>query len=84
LIEHQQAVGPVVSDPSVDRVILASVGDQMQVITVLGWSYRSLRREVEAALRGVAPEQVVAVSYAVSRILGLALQHHALIVLRRV
>jgi hypothetical protein len=52
------------------------------VITVLGWSYRSLEREVEAALSGVAPERIITVSYAVSRILGVALQHHALIILR--
>ena len=31
----------------------------------------------------VAPEQIITVSYAVSRILGIALQHHALILLRR-
>jgi hypothetical protein len=62
--------------------MLMSVANQTRVITVLGWSYRSLEREVDAALSGVAPERIVTVSYAVSRILGVALQHHALIILR--
>ena len=62
--------------------MLTSMANETRVITVLGWSYRSLEREVEAALSGVSPQQIVTVSYAVSRILGLALQHHALIILR--
>jgi hypothetical protein len=69
-------------DPSVCVGILPSVADQTKVITVLGWSYRNLEREIETALRDVPPEQNITISYAVSRILGIALQHHALIVLR--
>jgi hypothetical protein len=59
------------------------MADETKVITVFGTTYNSLQREVEDALRGVAPERIVAISYTVSRILGLWLQHHALVVLRR-
>lgn len=73
---------PPRGDPSVGAGILSRVAERTKVITLLGWSSRNLEREVEAALSGVAPERVIAISYAVSRILGIALQHHALIVLR--
>jgi hypothetical protein len=59
------------------------VPSETKVVTVLGPTYRSLERQVEDALRGVAPEQIITISYAVSRIFGVSLQHHALIVLRR-
>ena len=59
------------------------MADETEVITVLGTTYQGLQREVQDALRGVAPERIITVSYAVSRILGVWLQHHALIVLRR-
>ncbi len=52
-------------------------------ITCLAGTGRELERQVEAALRDVSPEQIVSVSYAVSRVFGMALQHHALIVLTR-
>lgn len=57
--------------------------NETKVITVLGSTYKELERDVAEALRGVAPEQIITVSYAVSRIFGIWLQHHALIVLRR-
>jgi hypothetical protein len=57
--------------------------DETKVITILGGTYKDLQREIEDALRGVAPDQIITVSYAVSRIFGVWLQHHALIVLRR-
>ena len=59
------------------------MADETIVITVLGTTYRSLEREIQKALQGVAPERIITVSYAVSRIFGIALQHHALIILRR-
>ena len=59
------------------------MAETTSVITVLAGTGRILERRVEEALRDVAPERIVAVSYAVSRILGITLQHHALIVLRR-
>jgi hypothetical protein len=34
------------------------VPDETKVITVLGTTYKDLQREVEDALRGVAPEQI--------------------------
>jgi hypothetical protein len=63
--------------------MLCDMPNEMKVITVLGSTYRSLEQKVEEALRGVAPEQIITISYAVSRIFGISLQHHALIVLRR-
>ena len=57
--------------------------DDTKVITILGGTYKDLQREVEDALRGVAPDQIITVSYAVSRIFAVWLQHHAMIVLRR-
>ena len=57
--------------------------DETKVMTVLGTTSKNLEREIEHALRGVTPERVITISYSVSRILGLWLQHHALIVLRR-
>jgi hypothetical protein len=59
------------------------MADETKVITVLGTTYNHLEREIEEALRGVAPDRIIAISYTVSRVLGLWLQHHALIVLRR-
>jgi hypothetical protein len=53
-----------------------------KVIGILAPTTARLERDVAEALRGVAPERVITISYAVSRILGVALQHHALIVLR--
>jgi hypothetical protein len=41
-----------------------------------------LERDVAKALTNIASERIVAISYAVSRIFGVVLQHHALIVSR--
>ena len=57
------------------------MADETEVITVLGTTHKSLEREVQDALQGVAPERIITVSYAVSSIFGVWLQHHALIVL---
>jgi len=59
-----------------------AVPGKTKVITVLGSTYGSLERQIEEALEGVEPEQLITISYAVSRIFGVSLQHHALIVLR--
>jgi hypothetical protein len=44
------------------------------------FTYQGPQREIQDALRCVAPERIITVPYAVSRILGVWLQHHALIV----
>lgn len=54
----------------------------MQVIGIVTGTTRSLQREVANALEGVAPEEVVSISYSTTRLLTIWLQHHALIVLR--
>jgi hypothetical protein len=58
------------------------VAHEPTVIGILAPSTSRLERDVARALTNVPPERVVAVSYAVSRIFGVVLQHHALIVLR--
>ena len=58
------------------------MADTTSIITVLAGTGRMLERRIEEALRDVPPERIVGVSYAVSRVLGITLQHHALIVLR--
>jgi hypothetical protein len=52
----------------------------LRVVGVMGSTYVQLEQEIAKALHGVQPEQVVSISYSTSRILGLWLQHHALIV----
>lgn len=49
---------------------------------VLATTYRDLEREMDRALAGISPEQIVSISYSTSRIFALWLQHHALIVFR--
>jgi hypothetical protein len=53
-----------------------------KVIGILAPTSAKLEIDVAEALRDVPPEEVIAISYAVSRIFGVWLQHHALIVLR--
>lgn len=70
------------TDLSVADDIVRRVAPEPKVIGILAPTYARLEREVAKALRDVAPERVITISYAVSRILGVALQHHVLIVLR--
>jgi hypothetical protein len=58
------------------------VAQEPKVIAILAPTSARLERDVAKALRDVVPERVIAISYTVSRILGVWLQHHALIVLR--
>ena len=58
------------------------VTHEPKVIGILAPTSARLERDVAQALRDVAPERIITISYAVSRIFGFALQHHALIVLR--
>jgi hypothetical protein len=51
------------------------------MVIVAGTAHR-LARDVTEALTDVAPERIITIQYRVSRILGMSLQHHALIVLR--
>lgn len=53
-----------------------------QVIVILASTYGSLERQVVKALRDIPSERVITISYAVSRLFTIFLQHHALIVLR--
>ncbi len=53
-----------------------------KVIAILAPTTASLERDVAKALRDVEPERIISISYAVSRIFAVSLQHHALIVLR--
>jgi len=48
----------------------------------LASTYGSLERQVVKALRDIPSERVITISYAVSRLFTIFLQHHALIVLR--
>ena len=51
-------------------------------ITCLAGTGRALEHQIEESLRDIPPERIVAVSYAVSRLFGITLQHHALIVVK--
>jgi hypothetical protein len=53
-----------------------------KVIAILAPTSARLERDVASALRDVASERIISISYTVSRILGVWLQHHALIVVR--
>lgn len=53
------------------------------VVALLAATETRMQRKVASTLEGVSPDQIVAVSYSVSRLLGMASQHHALIILRR-
>jgi hypothetical protein len=53
-----------------------------RVIVIVAGTANSLASDVTEALTNIAPERIVTIQYRVSRILGLSLQHHALIVLR--
>lgn len=55
----------------------------IRAITCLGGTGKALEHAVEESLRDIPSEQIISVSYAVSRLLGITLQHHALIVLKR-
>jgi len=52
-----------------------------KTIVLLAGTSRVLEKRVDEVLRDVPPDQILAISYAVYRILGVTLQHHALIVL---
>ena len=58
------------------------MSERLRAAGVLATTYKDLERETERALAGIAAERIVSVSYSTSRILGLWLQHHALIVFR--
>jgi hypothetical protein len=57
-----------------------SNGRKTRVVGLLAGTRQSLAEQVEETLRGVPPEHVITVSYAVSRVLGLSMTHHALVV----
>jgi hypothetical protein len=57
--------------------------DTIKTIVLLAGTSRVLEKRVDDALRDIPPDRIVAISYAVSRIFGVTLQHHALIVLTR-
>jgi hypothetical protein len=59
-----------------------AMSERLRAVGVLGTTYKTLEREVERALAGVAPERIVSISYPTSRIFTVWLQHHALIVFR--
>jgi len=67
---------------STAEVWFASVNSQPIVKGILASSYGRLQQEVASALDGVEPERIICIEYAVSRLFGVLLQHHALIVLR--
>jgi hypothetical protein len=58
------------------------MNDAMRVIGVTAGTTGALEREVALALRDVPPEHVRSISYSATRLLGIWLQHHELIVLR--
>jgi hypothetical protein len=58
------------------------VAREPKVIVILAPTSAKLEIDVAEALRDVPSEQIITISYAVSRIFGVWLQHHALIVLR--
>lgn len=53
------------------------------MVALLAATETRMQRKVASTLEGVSPDQIVAVSYSVSRLLGVASQHHALIIIRR-
>jgi hypothetical protein len=58
------------------------VAREPKVIGILAPTSAKLEIDVAEALRDVPSERIITISYAVSRIFGVWLQHHALIVLR--
>ena len=58
------------------------MSERLRAVGVLGGTYKTFEREMERALTGVVPERIVSISYSTSRIFGMWLQHHALIVIR--
>jgi hypothetical protein len=58
------------------------VAADTKVIAILAPTSARLERDVANVLRDVAPDRIISISYTVSRILGVWLQHHALIVVR--
>lgn len=55
---------------------------RIKALGVFSATYDTLLEEVEHALGGVPDERIVSISYDATRILGLFLRHHALIVIR--
>ncbi len=53
-----------------------------RVLVMVAGTAHGLAKDVTKALTDVSPERIITIQYRVSRILGLTLQHHALIVLR--
>jgi hypothetical protein len=58
------------------------VAADTKVIAILAPTSARLERDVANVLGDVAPDRIISISYTVSRILGVWLQHHALIVVR--
>ncbi len=54
----------------------------IKAVTLLAGTGHGLAQQVEEALEGVPAEHVISVSYAVSRLFGITLQHHALVVVK--
>jgi hypothetical protein len=66
---------------SATGAIVRTVAEPRVIVIVAGTANR-LMSDVTEALRDTAPERIITIQYRVSRILGISLQHHALIVLR--
>ena len=66
---------------SATGAIVRTVAEPRVIVIVAGTANR-LVSDVTEALRDTAPERIITIQYRVSRILGISLQHHALIVLR--
>jgi len=62
--------------------MISAVASETKVIAILAPTSSRLERDLASALRDLAPERIISISYTVSRILGIWLQHHALIVVR--
>jgi hypothetical protein len=55
---------------------------EVKAVGVLTTTYDILLEGVEQALANVPDERIVSISYSTTRILGIWLRHHALIVIR--
>jgi hypothetical protein len=75
------ALDTTVSGLSSGGVIVLAMAEPRVLVIVAGTAH-GLVKDVTKALTDVSPERIITIQYRVSRILGLTLQHHALIVLR--
>ena len=57
---------------------------EIKAVSLLAGTGHRLAQQVEEALQDVPAENVITVSYAVSRVFGITLQHHALVVVKTV